>query len=101
MGSIELSERLMRRGWWSEAEEALRRRDVAPADRLLQGSALVLRREAVEWLKANRDMSIDEMKLRMLRRFDVYTINWVLNEYAGEGALVWRTGNEKAKDRMD
>ena len=101
MDSIQLSEQLMRRGWWREAEEALRRRDVAPADRLLQGSALVLRREAVEWLKANRDMSVDEMKLRMLRRFDAYTINWVLNEYAGEGALVWRTGKEKANGQTD
>lgn len=70
MDSVKLSEQLMKRGWWHEAEMALIRLDVSPSERLLQGSALILRHKCVEWLEAHRDMPIEEMKLRMLRNFD-------------------------------
>lgn len=101
MDSVKLSEQLMRRGWWHEAELALDRQDVMPSERLLHGSALILRRECVEYLKAHRDMPIEEMKLRMLRNFDVYTINWTLHDYVGEGSLTCQPENEKANDLTD
>ena len=99
--SLALSEKLMRLGWWHEAELALENDDVSPSDRLLQGSALLCRRECVEWLMAHNDMPEDTMRLHMLKQFDIYTVGWVLREYSGEGALKWRTESGRVNDLTD
>lgn len=101
MDGIELCEKLMALGWWREAEAALYRPDVSTADRLLQGCALVCRRECVEWVSAHADLPAESVRAALLRRFDVYTVNWTMREYRGDGALIWRAENARASDRMD
>lgn len=95
--SLELSERLMRRGWWAEAEAALHNPDVSNADRNLQTAALICRRECVEWMLDHSDTAtMDDL----LREFDRYTVSWVFNNYSGEGAEQWQ-GKRKANEKMD
>ena len=100
MDSLDLSDRLMMRGWWHEAEAVLDRPDVSASDRLLQGCCLICRKECVEWIAAHPEIPVDDLPARLLRDFDVYTVQWVLHQYAGEGAPQWRR-NEKASDLMD
>lgn len=101
MDSIGLSEQLMRRGWWDEAQEVLNREDVAPADRTLQTAALICRRECAVWA-AQQDIGLplDGLEAGMLARFDRYTVHWYFREYTGEGSLGWRR-NARANARTD
>lgn len=90
MDGIDLSEQLMRRGWWSEAEEAINREDVAPADRTLQLASLTCRRECAAWAAQNLQTREADLMRYMLIRFDRYTVYWYFKHYTGEGSLEWR-----------
>lgn len=91
MDGIERSEKLMRRGWWSEAEASIQREDVSPANRKFQSALLECRKECAEFA-AGLDllMPLDHLERVLLERFDKYTVYWYFKSYAGEGSLSWR-----------
>ena len=92
MDNITLSERLMQRGWWEDALKIINRADVEPADKTLQAAALTCRRECVAYLLTLDldDMTLAQIQSELQRRFDRYTVQWVLNDYIGVGSLVWQ-----------
>ena len=100
---VSLAEALMRKGWWAEAEKALSRPDVAPADRFLESCALACRRECWQWLDTQcRAREIPaSVRAKMLRRFDHYTAQWVIERYSERMAAQWQPASEKANALTD
>lgn len=96
---IQLSEELMRRGWWDEAKKALDGPDISPSNRMLQECSLLARKECIDWL--NLRVGFETSNRDLLREFDRYTVYWVLNEYRGKDAQTWQLKNERANVQMD
>lgn len=96
---IRLSEQLMIRGWWKEAEAAIAKSDMTPSNRILQKCLMEARRECVEWINERKNQPISTRDL--LREFDRYTVFWALHDYMGKDSAEWQLKSAKVSDLMD
>lgn len=98
-GQIQLSEELMKRGWWAEAERAISSPELTQSTKTLQKALLAARMECVEWINSREN---DEITPRdLLAEFDRYTVYWVLNDYCGEDVQRWRLKSAKVNGLTD